>query len=319
MLWIIFALLSYFLLALSSILDKIILNRPSFGPKIYAFLAGAAGGIASFIIIPFVSFDNLVVGTVFLGFLSGAIWVLALFFLYLALKKYETSRIIPAIGGFVPIFMLGFSLLYSRIAPQGLYYLNFGQILSFIFLVTGGVFININREKTKNNLKESLIFSAISALLFAFSFFLSKIVYMEISFLTGLFLRLFGSFFTALFFVFAKETRNYLSTLAIKKEKMKKTQQKTIALFLTNQLISIAAGFFQNLSLFFVPMFFLAFVGALEGTKYIFILTLASIISYKWPDLFLEKISRKILIQKAIATGIIIFGLILFAFNARNL
>lgn len=319
MLWIIFAILSYFLLALSSILDKILLNKPTFGPKIYAFLAGIIGGCASVLILPFVSLGGLTARLIFLGFLSGITWIFAIFFLYLALRKYETSRIIPTIGGLVPVFMLGLSLLFSKTIIQEHYRFNFWQIISFILLVAGGVFINIDFKKTKSGLRESLIFSTMSAFLFAFGFFLSKIVYIEAPFLTGLFLKFLGSFFAAVFFIFSKETRIYLFSLRLKKEKKYRAEQKTLPLFLTNQFISILAGFFQNLSLFFVPMFLLSFVAALEGVKYVFILVFVSIFSYKWPHILSEKISGKIFIQKSISTAAIITGLFLFVLNQPNI
>lgn len=319
MLWIIFAILSYFLLALSSVLDKILLSRPSFGPKIYAFLAGIAGGAIGILILPFISLGDLTARLIFLGFLSGITWIFAIFFLYSALRKYETSRIIPAIGGLVPVFMLGLSLLFSRTIIQEFYRFNFWQILSFILLVAGGVFINVDFKKTKSGFRESLVFSTASAFLFAFGFFLSKIVYIQAPFLAGLFLKLSGSFCAAVFFIFSKETRSYLFSLWPKKEKKSRLGQKIMPLFLTNQFISISAGFFQNLSLFFVPMFLLAFVAALEGTKYVFTLVFVLVFSYKWPHILSEKVSGKIFIQKLIATAAIIFGLFLFAINQPNI
>ncbi len=318
MLWIIFAILSYFLLSISSILDKILLSKPAFGPKIYAFLAGITGGAAGILIWPFISLGNLSARLVLLGFLSGIAWIFAIFFLYLALRKYETSRIIPAIGGFVPLFTLGLSVLFSRITIQESYRLNFWQIISFFLLVAGSVFINTDFRRKKSGFKESLVLSAASAFLFALTFFLSKIVYIEAPFLAGLFLKLWGSFLAAFFFIFSKETRNYLFSFWLKKEKSLRSGQKILPLFLINQFISVSAGFFQNLALFFVPMFLLAFIGALEGTKYVFTLVFVLIFSYKWPHALSERISRKILLQKLVATAAIIIGLFLFALNHSN-
>ena len=59
-----------------------------------------------------------------------------------------------------------------------------------------------------------------------------------------------------------------------------------------------------------VPLSMLAFINAVEGVKYVFVLMLAAIVSLKFPKILSEEISRKIFLQKFAAILLIAVGLI---------
>ncbi len=318
MLWIIFAILSYFLLAAVSLIDKIILSGPIKTPMIYAFLTGIFGGLGALILLPFSNFFSLAVPVIFFGLFSGAIWIFAIFFLYQALKKYDASTIIPAIGGLLPLFTLLLGLFFyagKENSDQNLFF-NFWQIVSFVLMVSGSVLISLNLEKEKKITKGTFILSAFSAFLFANGFFLAKIVYLETSFLSGLALRLSGGFLASLLFLLSKGLREKIF-FSRKKDAIK--TPKTIALFLAGQLMGGAAGIFQNLSVYFVPLALLSFVNALEGIRYAFLLAFMIVFSFKFPHILSEKISKRILLKKISATILISLGLLIFAVKSPSL
>ena len=102
MMWLLIAILSYFFFSLASLGDRYILIGPP-KPKVYAFYVGVLG-IVVLLLLPFVQFSLPSFSLLVLTLFTGLIFVLSLISLYYGLEKFEVSRIIPALGGFLPIF-----------------------------------------------------------------------------------------------------------------------------------------------------------------------------------------------------------------------
>jgi len=68
---------------------------------------------------------------------------MALFWLYTTLKQFEVSRVIPAIGAFIPLS----SLLLAYISSRGQATLQSAEIPSFIILIFGSFMINYEYGK----------------------------------------------------------------------------------------------------------------------------------------------------------------------------
>ena len=108
--WIIVAITAYFLLAFVAVIDKYLLAGPLPNPKLYAFVIGIFGGLA-LLLIPF---GFLVVPPwpiIVFAMMAGVIQIFSLVALLSGLKNIEASRIVPAIGGLLPVFTLLFTLL----------------------------------------------------------------------------------------------------------------------------------------------------------------------------------------------------------------
>ena len=118
-----------------------------------------------------------------------------------------------------------------------------------------------------------------------------------------------GQFLGALFFIISKEVREEV----FKKREI--LERKTATIFLFNQVIGASAFVLQNFAVALVPFSFLAFINALEGTKYAFLLIFSLFLSFKFPQILKEKISKKILIQKILAILLIGAGLVILAFS----
>jgi len=114
MLWLLIAILSYFFFSLASLGDRYLLIGPP-KPKVYAFYVGVLG-IIVVLVLPFVQFSLPSFSTAALSFFTGLVFVLSLISLYYGLEKFEVSRIVPALGGFLPIFtfILGFFILNQQ-------------------------------------------------------------------------------------------------------------------------------------------------------------------------------------------------------------
>ncbi|MBU3964569.1 hypothetical protein KJ562_02525 [Patescibacteria group bacterium] len=307
MLWIIFAIIAYFLLAITAVIDDFLLTGPLAKPKLYAFFVSVFG-ILVFILAPF-GFtipDSL---TLLIALLSGALWFFALLGLFESLRLFEASRVIPAIGGILPIFTLGISYFFSWQANEPLVPIGTVKILAFAMLVLGSIFIGI--EKKKKVTKQSIALSCLTAFLFALSFSTAKLVYISQPFISSLIWIKVGGLLIALLFLFSKEVRGEI----FKKKKSKLSsflkKPKIAFLFISNQIIGAGAGVLQNLAIFIAPISYLAFINAMEGTRYVFLLIFTIILSYKFPKFLADKVSKEIIIKKIFAILLIVAGLIL--------
>ncbi|MEA3453249.1 MAG: hypothetical protein U9Q96_02875 [Patescibacteria group bacterium] len=312
MLWIIFTIISYFLLSLTAIIDEILLTGRLIKPKVYAFYVGILGGLV-FVLIPF-GFEWPDIFIASLAILSGAFWIFALLALYEALRRYEISRIIPAVGGILPIFTMVITYLFAWQQGSPLESLSYLKIISFLLLVIGSILITWKGKEVIN--RKSLMLSILTALLFALSFVTAKIVFLAQPFISGFIWLRMGSFLVALFFIFFKEVRKELfGKIKTKKEKSFFKNPKLIALFIFNQIVGAGAGVLQTLAIYLAPIMYLAFINAMEGIRYVFILIFTIVLSYKMPKLLSEKITKPILLKKVSAILLIIIGLVMLAID----
>lgn len=286
--WLIIAISSYFLFAVVSLGDKYLLKGPP-NPKIYAFYVGVLG-ILALLLVPFVGFSVPGVYEIIFCLLAGAVYIFALFFLFSGLEQFEASRIIPGIGGFLPIFTLLLIYFFSG----GRTVLNHLEILAFFFLVLGSVTVSW-QASTKVSFK-SLGISALTGFFLALAFVLAKYVYLMLPFWTGFIWIRVGAFLAALFFIFTKQVRKELFS------GVSAFSKKTRAFFLFNQAIGAGAFILQNWAIALAGLVYLSVINALQGIQYVFLFILAL--------LFLkEGREKKDIFQKIIAILFIGAGL----------
>lgn len=300
MLWLIVTISAYLILAIVSLVDKYLLVGPIPNPKVYTFYIGTLG-ILVLILTPFVGFYIPEFSQIILSLLAGAFFIYGIFWLNSALRLFEASRVIPAIGGILPIFT--FLLIY--IFSKGTKIFKTWEFLAFILLVLGSILITY--EKAKKISLKSFKISVVAAFFFALSFVLAKYVYLVQPFWSGyLWIRI-GGFLMAISFLFTKEVRNELFKLKINLPK------KTAAIFLLNQAVGASANILQNWAIALAPLIGVAIINALQGVQYLFLLIFAFLLSLKFPQILKEEISRQILLQKIIAILLIAGGLALLA------
>ncbi|MBA7596472.1 hypothetical protein ES703_03444 [subsurface metagenome] len=299
MLWLVAIISSYFLLAAVHLVDKYILGERIPNSKVYTFYVGVSG-VLVLILVPFGFLDIPKTSGIFLALIAGAFHTLAIFALFTGLKKFEASRIIPAVGAFLPLFTFSFILMQD------------GKNLAFLdtivfFLLLLGAFL-ITWEKKKAISFKSIRISALTAFLFALYFISIKFVYSSQPFISGLIWTRIGAVLIALCFLFFKEVR----TDILRGPKI--AQKKTWAIVLPNQAAGGLAVLLQNWAVALAPFAYLGIINALEGVKYVFLLILAVLLSLKFPQLLKEQISKEVILQKIVAILLISAGLALLAF-----
>lgn len=297
MLWLIIIISAYLLFAIVVLGDKYLLGGRIPNPKVYTFYVGALGILALFLI-P-LGFSIPKIEIFFLSLLAGALFIFALFAYYNALQLFEPSRIVPAIGGILPVFT--FLLVYFLPAEKEI--LAIKKIFAFLILILGSLLISLEREK-KITLK-SFQFSLIVAFLASLSFILAKFTYDSFqSFWPAFIWMRIGGFLAALLFLFSKEVREELF------QKKITFQKKTAIFFLFNQALGATGFIFQNWAIALAALIYLPIINALQGLQYAFLFIFATLISLKFPQILKEKISKEILLQKIFAILLIAGGLI---------
>ncbi|HZX50038.1 MAG TPA: hypothetical protein VFE94_02690 [Candidatus Paceibacterota bacterium] len=304
--WVVIAITGYFLLAITNTIDKYLLSGPLLSPKVYSFFVGMLS-VAAVLLIPFGVLEFPGAATVLLAIGAGAVRVGALFVLFSGLRKFEVSRIVPALGGAAPIFtlILVFALSGEREVFSGQ---NFP---AFVLLVAGSIGVTLERKALVT--VQSLLYAACAALLFSVFFVLAKFVYEAQSFLSGLVWIALGSFLASFVFLGFKEVRDTLHKLRSPKKRRRPAFQKLGVLVAGNQIIGGSAIFLQSLAVALVPFGLLPFVNALEGVTYFFLFVITLFLSLYFPSVLKESSSPWSIAQKVISIILIGAGLALLA------
>jgi len=298
MLWLFIIISAYLIFAVTQIIDNYLLLGPP-NPKSYSFYIGTLGIIA-LVLIPFVGFSIPPTSQIFISLLAGIIYILALYFFYVGLEYFEPSRIVPAIGGMLPLFTFILISIYSgKVIFSGT-----KEILAFCLLILGSFLITFEKEK-KISLSSFKI-SSISAFLFALTFVLTKNVYLNQPFWSGFIWMRIGGFLTGLCFLFNKEVRKEILG------KKSTFNKKTGTIFLLNQGMGAGAFILQNFAIALAGINELPFINALQGVQYVFLFSLVFFLTKKFPKISEEKFTKKIIIQKVISIGLICLGLVIF-------
>lgn len=296
MTWLIIVIVAYFLNAVAAIVDKYLISKRVPQPAVYAFSISILG-ILSVFLIPF-GFAVPKFLMIFWSLAAGISFTFALFFLFTALKFGETTKITPFIGGLQPIFIfaLSYFFLRERLAAN--------QIIAFIFLVAGTIFISCDFNGKKVFKENGLLYALLSTILFAVSYFLTKFVFQSVAFIPAFVWIRFGSVFGALLFLIPSEARGKIfNTFKSREGRRKGTSQ----IFFLGQICGAFSFFLINYA---IKLNSVSLTNALQGIQYVFLITMVIILSKKFPHILEEKLTFKILLQKITAIIFISIGLI---------
>jgi drug/metabolite transporter (DMT)-like permease len=300
MFWIIVTILAYFFLAISAFGDKYLLTGGIPEPKTYSFYVGILS-IFVLIFVPFgFFFPNF--NQILLAFFTGAIFIIGLFLYYSVIKEFEASRVVPAVGGLVPIFVFLIAYFFSQNESP----LSLRETFSFLLLIFGSVLITI--EKSTRIFGKSFFLSSVAAFYFALYFVLAKFIYVSLGFINGFIWIRMGSFLIAPIFLFSREVRSQIF------HKIQLPNLRTFTLFIGNQIIGSIGSILQNWAVALTKLNRVALVNAMQGIMYVFLFIFSFISSKKFPQILKEEISKEVIFQKIIAILLIGGGLSLLTF-----
>lgn len=292
--WLFITILAYFFFALTSLGDKVILAGPP-KPKLYIFYVGILNIFLVFLI-PFVQLgipDN---RTFVWIILEAIVYLLGMYTMFVAVEKFEISRVMPVVGALQPLLILLLVWIF-----WGTQIMTGANLLAFILLFLGSIVISVNNKfKVSWHYLSLLLFAAF---MFSLDYIFSKLVFLDQPFLQGfIWMRIFSFLFVFLL-LFDRELRKELFT------KKNNLDKKTGSIFLLTQSSGAAATILQSFAISLVPVAYLAIANSLRGVQYIFIFIITLFVSYFFPSIVKEDISQKVVIQKIIAILLIVAGL----------
>lgn len=297
MAWFWITIVSYFLNSLTLLINKFLLTAKIKNPAVYTALTCFLM-LLTIVLLPF-DWQSPTIYELGIELLAGFLFGLGALFMFMALKQGETSRIIPIIGGLQPLIVL----------PLAWYWLGEAVGVFFIFallLIVAGTFL-ISYESGKLR-KRAYIWSAISAIFFAISIVATKDAFdSQGSFITPFVISRLGSvLFGFLLLINPRNLRGLIQEI---------TQPKAQSglLFFISQGAGALASILLNFA-FAISSGVTTIINALQSIQYIFLLVGVIILSKFFPKVLKEELGKKILIQKIIATTLIIVGIILLAF-----
>ncbi len=297
--WLFIAIAAYLINAVNSIVDKFLLSTSVLKPVVYSFYIGVLG-LFVLIFIPFVNFTIPPASQIFINLFTGAIFILAIFTFFNALYRGETSRVLPLVGGLIPlsIFALSFVFLGERLTTT--------QLAAFFLLVPGAVLISIKKRKIGTPSETDVFLAILASFIYACAFVSTKFVYLNQPFWSGFIWMRIGSFLGALSFLAFPKIREKIFSAS------RTVRREMGLLYLSNQGLGGLSFLLLNYSIFLASV---SLVSALQGTQYAFLIILIAILSVKAPALIKGELRKGIRLKRISAIALISAGLFLLVFK----
>ncbi len=295
--WIFLAIIGHLANAAAFIIDKTLLSSTWKSSATYAALIG---GLSAVVLVASPWVQAWPQGRALVSsMLFGALFVLAIWSFFEALRRAEASRVVPIVGSLIPIFTLvGTTLiLHERITTwQGF---GFVCLLLATFLLAKG--------KSRTRLDDNTIFIAIgSAILFALSSIAGKDAFTQGSFLGVLLLsRGVAAIVGIIIACSVSAARKELVSMVTKK-KSGSTQSGSLGLTIVGQTSGSLGFLLVNAA---IAQGSAAIVNALQAVQYATIVLVAWIGGKHLQKILKEDVSRSVLIQKGIAILLVAVGL----------
>jgi hypothetical protein len=264
-------------------------------PNSYTFYIGAFS-IFVILFIPFLKFGFPDASGFTWVALDALVHVMGLYTMFVAIEKFDVSKVIPTIGATQPIFI--FILTWIFFGPQVMPIID---ILAFVILFIGSVVISI--EKNLKVTGDYLKITIISSIMFSLDYIFSKFVFLSQPFLQGIiWIRIFVFLFVLVFLITKKSRKQIFSKQLV-------LDKKTQTVFISAQAFGGIANFLQSFAISLAPVAFLATVNSLRGIQYVFLFFITFFISFFFPKILKEGLSKKIIFQKIISIILIATGL----------
>ena len=300
MLWIIVTIIAHFLNAIVYIVDKHMVSKSVLKPVSYVFYSGIFQ-ILYVVLIPF-GFEMPDGKYFLLGIFNGALFILALMTFYKAMRSSEPSRVVPIVGGAIPIFT--FIIAYIFLKEN----LNIWQIGAFLFFTLGGFILSSNTSHGKISLAKGSMLAVAAGFVFAIYFSLIKLASFYTTPFSSFILLQIGGFLASAALLLSKNNRKMIFSAP------STINRKDSMLFIPNKILAAATAImiFYAISL---PGSSVTIINSLQAVQYVFLLVIGFVFSKKIPKFFKEQTSKHVIKRKIIAITLIGIGLVLLAFQ----
>lgn len=291
-----FTITAYFFNALAVLSNKFLLNKTIPDPLIYVFYISLISLLAV-LALPFTKippFDTFIVASI-----STLLWTSGAYFMFIALKIGQVSRVIPVIGTLIPLILLIVASTTNAVSQT--------QIIAVALLLIGMIFLTRSDWQGKLN-KQELVFEILSGAAFALSYIALRQAYVKLDFFSVIVWSRLILLPLGIFMLLIPGLRRKIIT---SKGLALKFFSKEGLVFLGGQVSGTVS---ELLLLFSISLANPALVNSLQGTQYIFLFVLSAILAKKYPAIFKENYSFAALLSKITGIGLIGMGLYLLAF-----
>ncbi len=297
--WLIYAFSGPILWALSTHIDKYLVERYFKQGSVAVLMVFTA--IIGALTLPFVWFLQpdvvaLDLESIVLIAISGTLYMSAIYFYLQALQTEEASTISPffqAAGVFGLIF--GYAILGEQI--------SYSQIIGALLIIAGSVILSLNFGQNTNHVKKQLVILMLfCALAISLSSLIFKFFASHDEFWTTTFWNFFGQALFGVILMLAPKNRKQFS------EMIHANAGALLSVTMTNELINLGGNLGVRYTLILAP---LGVVQAISSTTSFFVLFFGVILSLFLPNLSREKITIGSLMQKIIATTLVFAGILL--------
>lgn len=310
--WIIFAATSYFLGAITVILDKYLLGSQKVSsPAVYAFYVCLAGmGVLIFapvrFLFPMLTLKMPDTGQAALSLVSGFFFMVGITALYFAIKKSEASKVTPVVFSVVPVVTMLLS------AMLGSEQLSMARIFGVLLLVGGGLLISFDLplRLKKKKFFAGFQLSLLSGFFQGLSLVALKYVYLEASFFNGYVWTRTGAFISAFLLFLIPAWQKGIKGSFASARRHKKQNAHTGMLFLLNKVFGGSSSALLNLA---VVGGSVTLVSSMISLQYVFVLLLALLLGRNLPHIFEERLQFWDWAQKVAAILIIAVGMFLIS------
>lgn len=295
--WIFIALSGYFFNALAALFDKFLLSEDRIGsPALYAFYTSLVS-LFALALLPF-GFVFALPKVIFLGFFSGFLFLLGLVAFYESVKRSEVSRAAPLVGVTVVAFLFLVSLLLGASSGQSFHVTD---IMALGLLIAGSFALTKHGGSRRD--PRFVRFVLVSGALMAASLIVLKETYAISNFSSGFVWSRLGMFLTGMSFLFFPLFRNQIFSGGERHAKPTKRNMSTALFFFLNKAFGGAGAFLIAYAVSLGPV---TFIQGLNGAQFAFLFLLVVPLSFRYPDIFGEKLDRVGTVEK-------IFGIILLS------
>jgi drug/metabolite transporter (DMT)-like permease len=286
------AIVAHGIIGTSLVWDKVLLRRPATSSlPSYVFWLGALS-VLGLLLIPF-GFKLPSAKMIGLAFLAGVVHMTAIWFYYVALQLGEASQTLAVMGGFSPLAtaLIAMALLSKPLAGSSL--------SGFVLLVAGGFVMFFAESLNWLRVLPSVL---LSASLFGFTNVLQKLVFNATGFVTGYVVFTAGTAAGAASMLLFQPWRRQIF------QRSEEAPPRSRFWYFVNRFLSGVGSF---LIFFAISRTNPAIVDSISGVRYVVIFVTTYLLTRVKPEWLQEDFRRFVLISKAIATVLIIAGLLL--------
>ncbi len=287
------------LIGISLVWDKVLLKHPGTRNLFsYVFWLGAMS-VFGVVLVPF-GYNGASFTVMWVAFVAGVVHLAGIFFYYATLKRGEASETLAIMGGFSPVatVAIGFPLLTRQLTGA--------QLFGFALMTAGG-FVMFFSEKLPwaKLLPPVLLASGFLGLVNV----MEKVVYDQTNFVTGYVWFTIGTFAGAMALLIVPSWRRQIFAESGQDEPRNRFW------YFVNRFVSGVGSF---LVFYAISLAHPALVDAISGVRYAVIFLGALLLTKLRPRWLKETFRGWQLLFKAVATGLVVAGLVLVGMSGGN-